>query len=950
MVGRYTRKPARRSTLLNRLAPLAAAPLIGLLGAGAAQAACTTFQGSPLAALQPDDDVGCAGTTNGVVIQGVHPQNQPAASVTVGFGATLSNSVVYLEGAGPYFRAEPDAILDGVTITLVGPGGLAELIQTTGTIELTVTGDASSINITNGSDITATGAGITIEGEGSQFTLGVGSILRPGAGLIGPLIEGGDGTQVFTIAGSAFAPPGAALLVAGGGDDLIIMSNGTPAQPGEFYDIEGDGGAGAAGTDTLRISGPGSYELNAVNIERLVVTNAGTVSLQGFGSWSNVFIEDSILALGNRQAIGVSGAAININQNGQLWLVTSASNVTVDQVFSGAGILRFDGTSDFQVSGDNSGFSGQFRVQGSGSVLFQTQNSLGSAQILNSGTLSFASGLTVANAISGTGSVVYNGAGTTSLTGANTYSGGTAINSGVLRVQTLSSLGSGAVSIAAGGELLIDNSADQVFGSNLSGAGILRKSGTGLLSFSQPFTVGSLRIDQGRVRLNVVATTNVTVASGARLDGTGRVIGSLTNGGVVAPGNSIGTLTVQGNYVQGAAGVLEIEFDGAGGIDLLDITGTATLGGTLRFVSIGGAEGAGGTFLQAAGGVTGTFANVETVGANLPLAVVYTPNNASMAPSVLTARPSTFNAQFQASADTAVGVIDALPLLLGSNSETDTLWAEVFASSAERSAEGASLGFAYDVSGLTAGYSHRFNDVFSLGFSVATTQADIGLDEGAGGGEQTGLLGTVFGRYGDGNVVVAGGVLFGSLDQQTQRSVTFSGVRTTVQGETTSTVSAVFGSAYGRFATIGGWEVGASAGAGYVVQSQEGYREAGTSPLRLDIPSVDAETRYAQAALSLNRSFSLGAPDSGPERRLDLGLSVGARYTDVGDDRAIPVNFVGSGAAVTLLGDTRETVQGVLGVEAGYRVTDRVTFGVGYTGLFGETDSHEARVGIYVGF
>lgn len=110
---------------------------------------------------------------------------------------------------------------------------------------------------------------------------------------------------------------------------------------------------------------------------------------------------------------------------------------------------------------------------------------------------------------------------------------------------------------------------------------------------------------------------SITVQSGSTLKGTGTIRnagGTFTNNGTYAPGNSVGTQIITGNFIQGAGGTLDIEFDNSG-IDLVDITGTASLAGTLNLIELG----AGATlntplvFLEADGGVTGTFNPVNRV-------------------------------------------------------------------------------------------------------------------------------------------------------------------------------------------------------------------------------------------------------------------------------------------------------------------------------------------------
>jgi hypothetical protein len=72
---------------------------------------------------------------------------------------------------------------------------------------------------------------------------------------------------------------------------------------------------------------------------------------------------------------------------------------------------------------------------------------------------------------------------------------------------------------------------------------------------------------------------------GGSLGGVGTIAGDLINSaGTVAPGNSPGILTISGSYTQGASSTLAVELAGTTlgtQYDQLDVSGTATLGGTL---------------------------------------------------------------------------------------------------------------------------------------------------------------------------------------------------------------------------------------------------------------------------------------------------------------------------------------------------------------------------------
>lgn len=96
----------------------------------------------------------------------------------------------------------------------------------------------------------------------------------------------------------------------------------------------------------------------------------------------------------------------------------------------------------------------------------------------------------------------------------------------------------------------------------------------------------TLSFEGGDTRLNGSNEVyGAVIRQGARLGGnaTYDMAGgsAFLNQGTLAPGNSIGRIDVIGNYDQTATGILQSEFDASGASDLLAVTGTATLAGTL---------------------------------------------------------------------------------------------------------------------------------------------------------------------------------------------------------------------------------------------------------------------------------------------------------------------------------------------------------------------------------
>jgi hypothetical protein len=110
--------------------------------------------------------------------------------------------------------------------------------------------------------------------------------------------------------------------------------------------------------------------------------------------------------------------------------------------------------------------------------------------------------------------------------------------------------------------------------------------------------------------------------TGGVLRGGGQVSGNVTNtSGTVRPGSSPGTLTVTGNYAQGAAGTLVVDVAGTARgtqYDHLSVGGAAALDGTLAVVQAGGFAPQPTDTFQFLTSASRTGAFAELAGAHLP--------------------------------------------------------------------------------------------------------------------------------------------------------------------------------------------------------------------------------------------------------------------------------------------------------------------------------------------
>lgn len=86
-----------------------------------------------------------------------------------------------------------------------------------------------------------------------------------------------------------------------------------------------------------------------------------------------------------------------------------------------------------------------------------------------------------------------------------------------------------------------------------------------------------MNVEGGKLSFNGEANVmSLTVAENAVLGGNAVYkLDTFTNNGTLAPGNSIGTMVIQGDYVEGKNGRLSLEFDGSGQTDKIVIEGSA---------------------------------------------------------------------------------------------------------------------------------------------------------------------------------------------------------------------------------------------------------------------------------------------------------------------------------------------------------------------------------------
>jgi len=198
------------------------------------------------------------------------------------------------------------------------------------------------------------------------------------------------------------------------------------------------------------------------------------------------------------------------------------------------------------------------------------------------------------------------GSGKWILSGANTYSGTTAISGGTLQVGNSGTTGNlGAGPVVNNATLVFKRSDDIAYDLDITGTGTLVKAGAGVLTFgtAQSYT-GATSIEAGTLSLgeagSIAASSRITIGAGASfsvadvlmgayavpatqtLGGDGTVVGGITlsGGATLAPGAGPGTLSVTDAVTWNSGGNYNWQ--------MLSATGTAGSTGSWDLLSAGG--------------------------------------------------------------------------------------------------------------------------------------------------------------------------------------------------------------------------------------------------------------------------------------------------------------------------------------------------------------------------
>lgn len=375
------------------------------------------------------------------------------------------------------------------------PGPLLETVIAPLTGDVTVSGPTAATTVNS----------LSVGGGGGSATL----TLNPGAPLT-------VNTDINLLQGGTLALGGSNLL---GNATVLVVNGGTldiQSNNNTLSVVQLQAGAIVGTTGTLTSASDFGLQAGSVSAKLggavgLAKTTPGTVILSGANTYTGpTTVSEGVLSLAGGAAIADTGE-VNVGSTGTLNLL---NNETIGSLSGAAGSLV-------------------------------TLN----ANMLNTGD---ASNALFAGVINGTGGLVKQGAGTLTLTGANTYTGGTTVSAGTLQGNATSLQGN----ILNNAAVVFDQATAGTYAGAMSGSGALTKKGVGLLIL----TGGN------------IYSGGTTVSAGTLQGNADNLQGNIVNNAAV-----VFDQATAGTYAGSLSGTGSLTKQGAGSLTL---TGANTFGGS----------------------------------------------------------------------------------------------------------------------------------------------------------------------------------------------------------------------------------------------------------------------------------------------------------------------------------------------------------------------------------
>jgi outer membrane autotransporter protein len=560
---------------------------------------------------------------------------------------------------GGAFRGSGFLVLDG-------PGGMSLTGATTDfTGDMLIQGGSLDIlNAFSGTNATIGGRPdepgvVRVSGADANWTLdGFLDIGSNGSGAL-TLSDGG----VVTVAGPVRISNGGVINFGAGEGETARAVGMLTAESVSF-------GAGGGQLVFNHTDQDFTYAASTSGNARMTVY-AGTTTLTGANSYTGgTLVEGGVLRAGAKGAFvqdgvytingGVldlggfslsmselSGAGGVVDLGSAGLTITQETSTEFGGAFTGSGFLVLNGSGRMALTGASTDFTGGVLVQNgaldirnaftsSSAYIIGSTDEAGQVNVSGSDALWQVDGFLELGTL-GPGGLMVSEGGRVSVSGPIVLADGGVIAIGAAKGQDAAAAGfidTSAVSFGADGARLVFNHTHDAytFDADITGlGGVEILSGTTILTGANAYT-GRTWVEGGELIVNSTIGA-VEVGAGGRLGGRGQ-IGDAVVEGVIAPGNSIGALSVNGDLTLASGSVYEVEVGGQGftpGVnnDLLTVSGAVTIDEGATLAILGQGERSDFdlvntyTVLTAGSGVTGGFSTVTDPFAFMDSYLVY---------------------------------------------------------------------------------------------------------------------------------------------------------------------------------------------------------------------------------------------------------------------------------------------------------------------------------------
>ncbi|MBR1221278.1 autotransporter domain-containing protein [Bradyrhizobium sp. U87765 SZCCT0131] len=520
--------------------------------------------------------------------------------------ATLVNSGLISGGNGGAGGAGGTSLQTNGTAGAGGAGGAGVTgFDVTLINSATISGGLASDGVTRANAVTFTGGTNVLELQAGYSFLG-NVVDQTGNGR---LQLGGSGTASLDV--SQLSPSGQFQGFSGfvkTGSSTWTLNNTTSAvtpwsiNQGTLV-VSQSGGLGASSGSITLNGGALQAGASSVTVSNQIVVTAAGGSLSG---------NNGLLILnGGITDGGGSPGTLSITGNSVIFggsnSYSAATVVTANGALLSGTSTAFSANSDFTVDGKlELGFNNAIRsLSGSGRVFGIYGNDVTLTVGLASGFANFSGVIADNGGLPGKLSFVKNGGGAQVLTGANTYTGGTALNAGILSLQHATA---GAIDAAGTGAIAING-------------GLLEFGATGSLAnaLSLATTRGTIAAVTG-TSATLTGAFSVSVANARPVFGSALDTGTIVFAASSVSGQPLDTLEVAGGVLRAGTGNSSLgTLTAAAGATKIDAGGTLDFNG--GNATIANLQGTGGTLTNAAGATTtigqGSFGGVIAGGGAL---------------------------------------------------------------------------------------------------------------------------------------------------------------------------------------------------------------------------------------------------------------------------------------------------------------------------------------------